>query len=130
MGTSPFGSAPELPGRAIAVADEDGEQVVLDEFEATLLLELTDGLEPATVSACLTCRSRVLAVVAFLDLLEQSLAHERARELIELAEEAPTLHVYVSDLESDCTHRTWRDPLFDEWADAFAELPPVGKLAP
>jgi formylglycine-generating enzyme required for sulfatase activity len=82
------------------------------------------------VSACLTCRSRVLAVVAFLDLLEQSLAHERARELIELAEEAPTLHVYVSDLESDCTHRTWRDPLFDEWADAFAELPPVGKLAP
>ena len=130
MGTSPFGSAPRLPGRAIAVADEDGEQVVLDEFEATLLFALTDGLEPATVSACLTCRSRVLAVVAFLDLLERALAHERARELIELAEEAPTLHVYVGDLESDCTHRTWLDPLFDEWAEAFAELPPVGKLAP
>jgi hypothetical protein len=130
MGTSPFGSAPGLLGQALAVVDEDGEQVVLDQFEATLLLELTDGLEPATVSACVACRSRVLAGVAFLDLLEQALNHERARELIELVEEAPTLHLYVGDLESDCTHRTWRDPLFDEWADAFAELPPVGKLAP
>jgi hypothetical protein len=130
MGTSPFSPAPGSLDRALAVVDEDGEQVVLDQFEATLLLELTNGLDPATVSACDACRSRVVAVVAFLDLLEHALAHERARELVELAEEAPTLHLYVGDLESECTHRTWRDPLFDEWADAFAELPPVGKLMP
>jgi hypothetical protein len=119
-----------LPDESLALVDEDGERVELDGFEATLLLELTRGLEPATVSACPGCRSRVLAVVAFLDLLDGALAHERASELTELAEDAPTLHVYVADLGSDCDHLEWRDPLYDEWADAFAELPPVGRLAP
>lgn len=119
-----------LPGVAVVIADDDGERVALDAFEAAVLFELTAGLEPATVSACLSCRSRVLAVVAFLDLLDDALAHERARDLLELAEDAPTLHLYVADLESGCTHRRWHDPLYDEWADAFAELPPVGKLAP
>jgi hypothetical protein len=130
VASSAFGPGTRMPGAALVVADEDGERVVLDEFEATLLLELTGGLEAATVSACFDCRSRVVAVVALLDLLEGALAHERARELIELGEEAPTLHLYIGDVASDCTHRHWRDPLYDEWADAFAELPPVGKLAP
>jgi hypothetical protein len=130
VGASPSGPGNRLSGVALVVADEDGERVVLDEFEATLLLELTGRLDGATVSACFSCRSRVVAVIAFLELLEDALAHERARELIELAEEAPTLHLYIADAASDCTHRTWRDPLYDEWADAFAELPPVGKLAP
>jgi hypothetical protein len=119
-----------LSDGSLALVDEDGEQVELDAFEATLLLELTRGLEPATVSACPGCRSRVVAVVAFLDLLGDALAHERALELTELAEDAPTLHLYVADLASDCRHHEWRDPLYDEWADAFAELPPVGRLAP
>ncbi len=119
-----------LPDDSLALVDEDGERVELDEFEATLLLDMTRGLEPATVSACPGCRSRVVAVVAFLDVLEGALAHERVYELTELGEDAPTLHLYVADLASDCDHREWRDPLFDEWADAFAELPPVGRLAP
>lgn len=119
-----------LPDESLALVDEDGERADLDAFEASLLLELTRDLEPATVSACPGCRSRVLAVVAFLDLLDGALAHERAFELTELAEEAPTLHLYVADLASDCEHHEWRDPLYDEWADAFAELPPVGRLMP
>ncbi len=129
MAASPLPGHP-LPDESLALVDEDGERVELDSFEATLLLELTRGLEPATVSACPGCRSRVLAVVAFLDLLEAALAHERVYELTELAEDAPTLHLYVADVASDCDHDEWRDPLYDEWADAFAELPPVGRLAP
>jgi len=122
--------AHHLPDESLALTDEDGERVELDAFEATLLLELTQGLEPATVSACPGCRSRVVAVIAFLDLLGDALAHERTLELTALAEDAPTLHLYVADLASDCEHFEWRDPLYDEWADAFAELPPVGRLAP
>jgi hypothetical protein len=119
-----------FPGEAIALADEDGERVGLDAAEAALLLQLTDGFEAATVSACPGCRSRVVAVVAFLDLLDGALAHARARELIELAEAAPTLHLYIDDVAARCEHLEWLDPLYDEWADAFAELPPVGRLAP
>ncbi len=115
---------------ALAFVDEDGERVELDCDEAALLLGLTRDLDPATVSACPRCRSRVVAVVAFLDLLNEAITHDRAIELTELAEEAPTLHLYVGDLASDCDHPTWRDPLSDEWADAFAELPPVGRLMP
>jgi hypothetical protein len=118
------------PDGALAVVDDDGSRVVLDSASASLLLELTGGLDPATVSACPSCRSRVLAAVAFVDLLTAAVAHDRSAELIELAEEAPTLHVYVSDLAAGCSHRAWLDPGFDEWADAFAELPPVGRLAP
>ena len=129
MAASPLSSR-RFPGEVFALADEDGERVGLDTAEAALLLQLTDGLEGATVSACPGCRSRVLAVVALLDLLDGALAHARARELIELAEEAPTLHVYVDDVAAGCDHLEWLDPLYDEWADAFAELPPVGRLAP
>src|SRR5688500_8667459 len=119
-----------FPGEVLAVADEDGERVGLDAGEAALLLELTGSLEAATVSACPRCRSRVLAVVALLDLLDCPLAHARLRELIALAEEAPTLHRYIEDAAAECEHDEWLDPLSDEWADAFAELPPVGRLAP
>jgi hypothetical protein len=119
-----------FPGEAFALADEDGERVGLDATEAALLLQLTDGFEDATVSACPGCRSRVVAVVALLDLLDGALAHARSRELIELAEGAPTLHLYADDVAAGCEHLEWLDPLYDEWADAFAELPPVGRLAP
>jgi hypothetical protein len=120
-----------MPGlESLAFVDEDGERAELDDDETALLLSLTHDLDPATVSACPDCRSRVLAVVAFLDLLDLAVIHDRAVELTELAEEAPTLHLYVGDLTTDCDHPFWLDPLSDEWADAFAELPPVGKLAP
>jgi hypothetical protein len=37
---------------------------------------------------------------------------------VELADEAPTLHVYLVDEGSACGHEGWLDPGFDEWADA------------
>ena len=34
------------------------------------------------------------------------------------ADEAPTLHVYLVDEGSECSHEAWLDPGYDEWADA------------
>lgn len=101
----------------LALIDDDGNEVVLDAFEAHHLFAITGGLEAATVSACPRCRSRVLATVAFVDLLDFSAPHARGSELIELADEAPTLHLYVVDHSADCAHDAWLDPLFDEWCD-------------
>jgi hypothetical protein len=99
--------------------DDDGVEVVLDRHESDSLLAVTRGLEPATVSACPDCRSRVLAAVAFVDLLDASAPHPRTVELVDLADEAPTLHVYVVDDASECQHRAWRDPGYGEWRDAI-----------
>lgn len=106
----------------LCVLDDDGESVVFDAEEATTFLALTRGLEPATVSACPMCRSRVIAAVALVDLLDDAPPFARARDLLELADNAPTLHLYVRDLDTDCEHRTWRDPGAEEWADAMADL--------
>ncbi len=102
--------------------DDDGESIVLDADEAMTLLTVTDQLEPATVSACPSCRSRVIAAVALVDLLGDAPPLARARELLELAEDAPTLHLYVRDLATPCEHRAWRDPGAEEWADVMADL--------
>ena len=98
--------------------DEDGQDVELDAGEAASLLAITAGLDEATVSACAECRSRVLATVAFVDVLDAAQTHARSGDLIELADEAPTLHLYVIDLATDCRHDRWRDPGFAEWLDA------------
>ncbi len=82
--------------------DEDGNEVVLDERESECLFLLTGGLEAATVSACPDCRCRVLAGVALVDLLDAAPPHPRGIELLDLADEAPTLHLYVVDGASDC----------------------------
>jgi hypothetical protein len=103
----------------LAFVDDDGEEIVLDEEEAVTLLSVTRELEPATVSACPSCRSRVVACVALVDVLQDAAPHPRARELIELADDAPTLHLYVQDLDTRCTHQTWRDPGFTEWSEAM-----------
>jgi hypothetical protein len=42
--------------------------------------------------------------------------------LLALADDAPTLHLYVRDLQTACAHRTWLDPGAEEWADVVAEL--------
>jgi hypothetical protein len=107
---------------ALAFVDDDGEEVVLDESDATTLLSLTSGLDPATVSACPGCRCRVLACVALVDLLADAPPHPRAQELSELADDAPTLHLYVEDLLTNCRHERWRDPGSTEWAEALDEL--------
>jgi hypothetical protein len=61
----------------------------------------------------------VLATVAFVDLLDRAQAHPRSGDLVELADEAPTLHLYVIDLATECRHIRWRDPGFAEWLDAI-----------
>jgi hypothetical protein len=42
--------------------------------------------------------------------------------LVELADDAPTLHVYVRDVGAACAHRSWHDPGREEWADVLADL--------
>ncbi len=107
---------------ALGFLDDDGNEVVLDGDEAESLLALIGGLDGATVSACPGCRSRVLACVAVVDLLDAAPPHPRARELADLADDAPTLHLYVQDLRSECRHRAWRDPGAQEWRDALDDL--------
>src|SRR4051794_20541821 len=102
--------------------DDDGVEVVLDRFETDALLTVTLGLEPATVSACPDCRSRVIAAVALVDLLDASPPLSQTGELIDLADEAPTLHLYVVDEANECQHPRWRDPGYAEWRDAI-EVP-------
>jgi hypothetical protein len=111
-----------VPRDALAFLDDDGNEVVLDREEATSLLAGAEALEGATVSACPTCRSRVLACVAFADVLEAAPAHARGADLLELADEAPTLHLYVRDLATECRHRQWRDPGAREWREALDDL--------
>jgi hypothetical protein len=112
---------------ALRIVDEEQNEVVLDQAETAALLGATAGLEAATVSACPDCRSRVLAAVAVIDLVDASAPHPRALEIVELAGEAPTLHLYVVDEASDCQHRSWRDPLYGEWIDVVDDAtgPPV-----
>jgi hypothetical protein len=109
----------------ITFVDDDGHRVVLSAQDASDLLAATGGLEDATVSACPGCRSRVLAVVALADLIDRAPFHPRARELFELADDAPTLHVYLVDGEGGCDHREWLDPGFEEWLGAVTPAGPV-----
>jgi hypothetical protein len=105
-----------MPG--LRFMDDDGVDVALDAAEARALLAVTQGLEPATVSACPDCRSRVVAAVALVDVLDAAAPHPRTGELVDLADDAPTLHLYVIDEASSCVHPRWRDPLYAEWRDA------------
>jgi hypothetical protein len=106
----------------LVVLDADGEAMEFDADEARDLLALTGELEDATVSACPRCRSRILAVVALTDLLADAPPFVRSIELLELAEDAPTLHIYVRDVGQRCAHREWRDPGFEEWVDVISQL--------
>ena len=103
---------------ALEFLDDDGERLALDADETDALFSLTGDLDAATVSACPGCRSRVVSVVALVDLIEDAPPVPRAEELVELADEAPTLHLYVRDLRTACRHRAWLDPGAEEWADA------------
>lgn len=105
-------------GRQLTFLDGEGSEVAFDEEEASAFLALVGDLERVTVSACPTCRSRILAAVALVDLLDAAPPLPHAHELVELADGAPTLHVYVVDEFSPCSHDGWLDPGFDEWAEA------------
>lgn len=117
----PVPPRPEVVG-PLAVLDDDGNQVLLDVDDARTFMTLTGGLDEATVSACPTCAAGVLACVAVVDLLDHAPPHPRARDVIELADEAPTLHLYVVDLLTTCRHDEWRDPGYAEWREAIADL--------
>ena len=106
----------------LSIVDDEGRAVDLDPAEAGALLALTDDLEQATTSACPDCRCRVISVVALADLLADGAPLARAGEILELADDAPTLHVYVRDLGQRCTHREWRDPGAEEWSDLMVQL--------
>jgi hypothetical protein len=106
----------------LALMDDDGSEVILDACEAAHLLAITNDLDAATVSACPDCRSRVVATVALIDVLDASAPHTRSGDLVDLADDAPTLHLYVVDVDSPCEHVRWRDPLFDEWCEV-ADVP-------
>jgi hypothetical protein len=112
---------------ALRILDEEQNEVGLDQAETAALLAITDGLEAATVSACPDCHSRVLAAVALVDLVSAAAPHDRAADIVELADEAPTLHLYVVDEATECRHRSWLDPLYAEWLDVVdgAAGPPV-----
>jgi hypothetical protein len=116
-----------VPEPALRIVDEEQNEVELDPAETAALLASTAGLEGATVSACPDCHSRVLAAVALIDLVDASAPHPRARDIVELADEAPTLHLYVVDEAADCAHPSWRDPLYAEWLEVVdgAAGPPV-----
>lgn len=99
----------------------DGEQseVALDAEETATFLALIGNLDDITVSACPACRSRIVAAVALVDLLDAAPPHPRGTELVELADGAPTLHIYVVDGTAPCPHDGWLDPGYDEWVDAI-----------
>ena len=115
-------SGVSVSGDSLVIFDDEGNELVLDDDEAAGLGEMSDGFEAATVSACQECRSRVLACVALVDLLDAGLPHSRSTQLREFAEEAPTSHLFVQDLVSTCRHRLWRDPGYAEWREALDDL--------
>lgn len=117
MATVPLADRRRLGG-GLTFLDGELSQVAFDAEEAATLLALVGNFDRVTVSACPGCRSRILAAVALVDLLDAAPPHPRAPELVELADEAPTLHVYLVDGASQCTHDGWLDPGYDEWLDA------------
>jgi hypothetical protein len=112
---------PQPGGGGLTFLDGELSEVVLDDAEASTFLAMVGDLDRVTVSACPGCRSRILAAVALVDLLDAAPPHPRAPELVELADEAPTLHVYLVDERSSCRHEGWLDPGFDEWAEAVED---------
>ena len=106
----------------LVILDEDGDQLVLDATEAAALFAATDDLEAATVSACPTCRCRVLACLALVDVLDDAVPLARATELAELADDAPSSHLYVYDQQSECRHQRWIDPGRTEWVEVIRRI--------
>ncbi len=120
-------TVPAVAEPVLRIVDDELNEVAFDATEATALLRGTGDLEAATVSACPDCRSRVVATVALIDLIDAGPALVRAREIVELADDAPTLHLYVIDECTECRHRSWLDPGYGEWLEVVEGVagPPV-----
>ena len=103
----------------IVVIDGEGGEVAIDGRVAELYRSAFDR---ATVSACPQCRCRMIAALAFADALDDAPPLDITSDLRELVEEAPTTHLYVVDIETECEHRAWRDPGYEEWADITDEF--------
>ena len=111
-----------MAGPDLVIFDADGEDLAFDAAQASSLFTLTGNLDAATVSACPASepgrggrgprRSHRRRLPPF----------ARSDELLALADDSPTLHLYVRDLQTPCVHRTWLDPGAEEWADLVAEL--------
>jgi hypothetical protein len=108
----------------LLICDDAGGEVMLDAASADTLMALTESFDGATVSACPQCRARVLAAVAVVDVLDQAPPHPAATVIVNLADDAPTLHLYLIEPDSDCPHRLWHDPGFEEWLEVSGEEQP------
>ncbi len=104
----------------LIVFDDDGNEVVIPAGQVDELLLSLKDLSSVTVSACPACRSRVVACLALIETAFVS-SHPSTCDLVDLAEEAPTLHLYVFDADTTCRHRGWHDPGFEEWSEAVEE---------
>ena len=111
----------------IRFLDDEGEAVRFDAPDAAALLAVLGDLDDATVSACPDCGARVLAAVALVDVIDAGAPHPRTGELRDLADDAPTLHVFLVDDTIRCRHRRWRDPLADEWHDVVGVRRPPAR---
>ena len=111
----------------LCIIDNDGRRLEINHDDALSLFQLAEGLEAATTSSCTECRSRVIASGALSDLLSSFVEHPRVLEIIAFADDASTLHIYVIDVESPCTHRTWRDPGREEFFMAVKAQSPIRK---
>ena len=124
--SSPLASAATLPARRTVDAvtaglrfmDDDGDRGRARRTRSRLRCSRSPAISrrrrcrrvPTAGAAC-SPRSRSSTCST------RSPPHPRGGELVDLADDAPTLHLYVVDRESRCRHTRWRDPLADEWRD-------------
>lgn len=105
----------------VNISDGHSKGVRLLSHEWDLLSTTCELPETATVSSCLACRAAVLAT----RVVQQRVAPMRgviegASEIEALCEDAPMLHLYVSEESRRCRHGEWRDPGHTEWSEVLS----------
>ena len=114
------------PGHmTVKVLDSSAEFITLNSHQANLLYSAMLGDSDPRISSCVECRSAVVATEPLSSVLDelsvmQVEETEIIQELIELVENAPTVHLYLWE-ENDCAHVLWRDPLASEWSSVTGE---------
>jgi hypothetical protein len=109
---------------ALRLVDDGDGGVDLTAAEADDLWASTAGLDAATVSACPDCRCKIVAALALTDILDAGVSHPRRGDLVDLADDAPTAHLYVVDAATECRHPRWRDPGYEEWWEVVGDTEP------